>query len=206
VSARKSSGSAPGVPVEPQAVARPVGRSLTPEENRVLDFRLALERYVDLALPGSQDAFTLAHNAIRWLVMRDAEGLQVARRCGAWLSGFSDPDSDAAVIVAIEHHVRVALGIRHGGGDWGDPAAVPAQLRDALAQRFPQSETLPTAVDLGDWLDRHVPATRRGKLTTAGIVARIVHRGRLLGARGDSVQKTLERVTKALSQKRHPRW
>jgi hypothetical protein len=44
------------------------GRSLTPAENVVLDFRLALEKFVDCRVPGSQEAFTMAYNAIIALV------------------------------------------------------------------------------------------------------------------------------------------
>jgi hypothetical protein len=49
---------------------------------------------------------------------------------------------------------------------------------------------------------RHV----RGKLTTAGIVAEIVHVGRLFGRSSEDRQQTREKVAKALDRRRHPRW
>ena len=185
--------------------AAPRGRPLTPAENVVLDYRLALEKFVDYRVPGSHEAFTMAHNAIIALVQKKPESLDMARRWSAWIAGFDGPDSDAAVIVQLEHHVRVALGIRHGGGDWGDPASAAGQLHAALLERFKDSKSLPSEADLEDWLGRHAPARARGKLTTVGIVTKIIHRGRLVGARRDE-QQTRERVTKALDQKRHPRW
>jgi hypothetical protein len=60
-------------------------------------------------------------------------------------------------------------------------------------------ETVPSVDDLTDWIDRHADHSARGKFTTAGIVARILNRGKLLGERG-SPQKTLERVTKVLQR------
>lgn len=196
----------PRNPKRPTATApRPQGRHLTPEESVVLSYRMALERFVDPGVRGSHEAYTMAYNAIRWLILKEPTGLESARRWLAQVQGFSGPDSDAAVIVQIEWQVRVALDIRCGDGTFGEPTEAVKQLRAALVSRFSDSNSIPSETELADWLERHAPSRARGKITTAGIVARIVHRGRLLGARGTE-QKTLERVTKALDPKRHPRW
>ena len=60
-------------------------------------------------------------------------------------------------------------------------------------------------MDLEALLKRHVPAPltsaqkRNGMITTAGIVAKIIHEGRLLGARSTE-ERTLNRVSKALTR------
>ena len=77
--------------------------------------------------------------------------------------------------------------------------AAVKQFRGFLLRRF--GERIPSVDDLCEWIGRHAPTRGRGKLVTAGIVARIVHRGRLLGARGEDEAKTLRRVTMVL--KRH---
>jgi hypothetical protein len=119
--------------------------------------------------------------------------------------GFDSSESPAAVIVQIEWHVRVARERRRGDGTFGDPKDAVPQLRAGLVSRFPKSKSIPSEADLADWLDRYWPTRKRGKVTYAGIVAKIVHQGRLLGV-VKSEQQTLQRVTKALDPKRHPRW
>jgi|ERR1019366_2298373 hypothetical protein len=181
------------------------GRRLTAEESLVLDYELSLKRFVDDAVPGSNEAFTMATNAIRWLILKEPGGLESARRWMAWVSGFKAPDSDAAMICRIEFAVRCAVQVRHGTGTFGEPKDAAKNFYEGLVAAFPGSSTLPGADEIQGWLDQHSARSRKGKVTTAGIVAKIVHRGKLLGARL-SEQRTLERVTKALSHKRHPRW
>jgi hypothetical protein len=185
--------------------SQPQGRPLTSQEQEIFAFRQRLLRHVDDSLPGSHEAFLVAYNAVNWLVSRDPEALGKARLLWARMNGFDSADSDAAVIVQIEWHVRVARERRHGDGTFGDPKDAVPEFRAGLVARFPQSKTIPSEEELADWLDRYSPTGKRGKLTYAGIVAKIVHQGRLLGAQGTH-QKTLQRVTKALDQKRHPRW
>jgi hypothetical protein len=60
------------------------GRRLSPQENTVLNYRLKHERFVDPTLAGSAEAFTMAYNAIRWLVMKDPRGF---RRLASGLLG-----------------------------------------------------------------------------------------------------------------------
>jgi hypothetical protein len=183
----------------------PRGRPLTRQENEIFAFRQMLLRHVDDTLPGSNDAFLLAYNAINWLVTKDPEGLKQARLWWARMLGFDNPDSPAAAIVQIEWCVRVARERRHGDGTFGDPKDAVPQLHAALVVRFPTSKSIPSVTNLADWLDRYSATRKRGKLTYTGIVAKIVHEGRLLGA-GKSESQTLQRVTAALDRKRHPRW
>jgi hypothetical protein len=185
--------------------APPQGRPLTPQENEIFAFRQRLLGHVDDSLPGSNEAFLIAYNAVHWLVSRDPDGLAKARLWWARMLGFDGSDSPAAVIVQLESHVRIARERRHGDGTFGDPKHAVPDLRAGLVSRFPESKSLPSETDLADWLDRYWPTRKRGKVTYAGIVARIVHQGRLLGA-GKSEEQTRQRVTKALDPKRHARW
>jgi hypothetical protein len=183
----------------------PQGRRLTREESVVLDYQLALERFVDDSVPGSREAFEMAHNAIRWLIMKDAAGLKDARR---WVAKefhkLDDPDEQSGIVIQIEWHVRMALGVRQGGGKWGDPSEAPRWLHGCLASRF-RDKPIPSDAELADWLDRHSERTAKGKITTAGIVTNIVHQGKLFGT-VRSRQQALQLVTKALDRNRHPRW
>jgi hypothetical protein len=70
------------------------------------------------------------------------------------MTGFDGPASDAAVIVQIEHHVRLALGVRQGGGDWGDPSLAAGHLHAKLVERFKESKSIPCKADLENWLGR----------------------------------------------------
>ena len=181
------------------------GRRLTREENIVLNYQLALEKFVDDSVSGSREAFTLAINAIRWLVTKDAAGLQSARRWFAKeIHKLDDPDSQPGIIMQIEYHVRLALGVRRGGGTWGEPNDAPGWLHGCLAYRF-GDKPIPSEAELADWLDRHSEEKARGKITTAGIVTNIVHQGQLFGT-VRTRQQTLQLVTKALDRKAHPRW
>ena len=57
-----------GGPAKTASVSPP-NKSVPPTRILVLGYRLALERFVDEAVPGSRDAFTMAYNAIRWLIL-----------------------------------------------------------------------------------------------------------------------------------------
>ena len=185
-------------------------RPATAEEKVTFRLREELERFVDDRTPGSYEAFTLAHNAIIALVQKDPEALKGARRWFAWPRGFDGPDSDALAIVRIEHMVKVAIEIRNAGHmKWGNPQNAARNLHAVLVASFQdqsKNKTLPSVEDLDDWLARHAPRHVRGKLTTAGIVAEIVHVGRLFGRSSEDRQQTREKVAKALDRRRHPRW
>jgi hypothetical protein len=111
-------------------------------------------------------------------------------------------DSDALAILEIAEAVQRAAWLYSQRSppflDSG-PAAVE-RLCGFLARRFGQ--TVPGTRDVEPWIAAHSPKGVRGKLTTAGIVARIVHRGRLLGARGNDEGRTLRRVTMVLNRHR----
>jgi hypothetical protein len=153
----------------------------------------------------------MAYNAIIALVKKEPGLLKAAQSWAAWAGGFSrsrrsEGPTDAEAIVGIEHAVRMAVGIRNGKGMWGDPTGAASWLRAQLVARFPHAaDRIPTAETLDGWLEKHAPEGKKGKLTTAGIVTNIVGDGGLVGASKDR-QNLLERVTKNLDRKRHPRW
>jgi hypothetical protein len=138
------------------------------------------------------------------------QSVEVVGRVAAFLRGATGPDSDALAILDIARVVALSAWLRkrrdhppYRPGDAGPYEEAgndaPRTLWEYLVERY--GKDVPSVDDLTDWLDQHAERQARGKLTTAGIVARILNRGKLLGERG-SVQKTLERVTKVLARAR----
>ncbi len=155
----------------------------------------------------------LAADQLAQLAIQALAGVRPAldevKRIEAFRLGAEGPDSDALAILDLARLVGIFVYQRKHRDDpaWtirgkGLLATLgreaPTHLRECLVAKH--GEGVSSVEELTDWLDRHADKGARGKLTTAGIVARIVHRGRLLGARGAEV-KTLQRVDKIL--KRH---
>jgi hypothetical protein len=158
-------------------------------------------------------AFEMAETAILTLLTRSPE---LRGAVWAWHGHRYDCDTDRDVLALLELTRAVELTIYvcrvrpvylttdKGGAVVRRALTVTGRgavkrLRAFLVRRF--GERVPSVDDLSDWIGRHAPTKGRGKLVTARIVARIVHRGRLLGARGEDENRTLRRVTMAL--KRH---
>jgi hypothetical protein len=95
--------------------------------------------------------------------------------------------------------VEIVAPLYHRSEPWLESKGRVAvqQFRDQLVQQF--GENIPPLDDLEDWISNHGPTSARGRTTTTGIVARIMHNGRLLGARGN-FEKTLKRVDNALAR------
>ncbi len=141
-------------------------------------------------------AFQVAMLGIRALA-GDPAARANCRKIAAVLAGPRAGNSVALAIVWIADRVETAVAFRRPPDDkmtWQlshkhprgklvprDLAAyreaapnAPAQLRAALVARFDNS--VPDVADLAEWLDSHGPKHKRGVLTTAGVVGRIVHR------------------------------
>jgi hypothetical protein len=164
-------------------------------------FRVALQRLCNVADPIERAAYEQAMNGIIALVTKHRAALTNARDWSARRRGYDDPDSQALAVVEIAGHVAVAAWLRKRVGEatWGTaPNTAGADLHACLVARH--GTRVPSAEDLTEWIDRHGEHAARGVLTTGGIVARIVHRAKLLGARGSDESKTLQRVDKILSR------
>lgn len=145
-------------------------------------------------------AVEMAGVAIEALVAKSPDARQPVGEWHAQRHGCSDPNSDALVILDVASAVERTAYLYPV-----DPPSMPevgarvvADLRTFLVGQL--GPGVPAADDLENWIRRHSHKGARGKLTTAGIVAKIVHRGRLLGARGEDEQKTLRRVTMVMTR------
>jgi hypothetical protein len=147
-------------------------------------------------------AVEMAKTAIDALVGVNPEARRRVREWDAHRRACDDLDSNALKLLHMAQDVETAALLYrvteprfvHKG------RAAVERLRDQLVKRL--GATVPDVDELEDWIGRCAPKAGRGKLTTAGIVTRIVHRGRLLGARGEDEQKTLKRVDNVLSRHR----
>lgn len=125
---------------------------------------------------------------------------RIAREIVAQRDGFASPDSPAAKIVQAAEWVEIFSGhskYPKRAHVVGDALVLRLLLEKLLGEGVPCEE------ELAAWLAQHSVRGARGKITTAGIVARIIHRGRLLGAGrpGSTQQDTLDRVSKALARR-----
>jgi hypothetical protein len=158
-------------------------------------------------------AFEMARTAVLALLTGDPSLREGACRWNAQRLG-CDGDRDVVDMLELARGVEMTAAIlrrppkyrtRNKAGVVVDRPmtktgrALVESFRSSLVRHF--GSTVPSVEDLSDWLARHSPKKGKGKLVTAGIVARIVHRGRILNAHTDDEGRTLRRVTMAL--KRH---
>jgi hypothetical protein len=165
---------------------------------------------VDLGSPVQRDAYDMICDGMRAL-LADEDAVSRVKRYGALRRRLCDAESPALQILDIADAVEIAVHLRRKQDDHHYAKIAPnavKSLRAGLVERW--GEGIPSEEDLEDWIDRHAEKRARGMLTTAGIVARIVFRGRLLGARlkgsaEDSERRTLSRVDRILSFHRRDR-
>jgi hypothetical protein len=168
--------------------------------------------------PKDWAAFEMARTAILALLTRSAEQRSAVADWDAHRHGCTGAGSDVRAFIEIATAVERAAhfyATRYYYACQGKNGAVAKRaltetgravvkrLHVFFVRQF--GPTIPGVEDLEDWIARHAKEGARGKLTTAGIVAKIVHRGRLLGARGEDEAKTLRRVTMALSRRKGTR-
>lgn len=163
--------------------------------------------------PSDCAAFEMARTAVAALLTGDEELREAARKWHAQRLG-CDGDRDVTDMLLLARAVEITAAILRepltyrARDEAGAVVELPMtktgraavqEFRASLVRHF--GSTVPSVDDLTDWLARHSPKKGKGKLVTAGIVARIVHRGRILNAHTDDEGRTLRRVTMAL--KRH---
>ncbi len=146
------------------------------------------------------EAFEMARTAVLALVHRKPQAKEAASIWYVRRDGL-DPDQDPVGVVELARLVaRTATMYRAGEGiglATVGAAAVDA-FRDDLVSRF--GDTVPPSSRLEEWFSKIGQAKRRGGLTVAGIVARIIHEGRLMGAHTGNLSKTLRRVDRILGR------
>lgn len=145
-------------------------------------------------------AFEMAQSGILALVRRGPRERDAARVWHAQRHGF-DPELDAVAIVDLCEAVERAAYLynyKSAGELFKTGDAAIDLLRAGLVERF--GTTVPGTADLVQWFSRLGIPKSQGGLTTAGIAARIIHEGRLLGDRRDTLDNTLSRVDRVLSR------
>jgi hypothetical protein len=124
----------------------------------------------------------MAMTGIRALITADAPTRKGVREWHERRSGTNEPGPLAVLDVAglVDRAARL-YPLRE---DWLETKGREAieWLRALLVERFGRTAAIPPVGELEDWIARHAAKHGRGKLTTAGIVAKIVHGGLLPGA------------------------
>lgn len=143
-------------------------------------------------------SFEMAKDGLMGLVRKSPRERAAANAWHAQRHG-CDAGQDVVAILELSKAVELAAHLYSApGGLFATGDAAVEALRQDLVERF--GSTVPVASDLGEWISRLGKPKRHGGLTLAGVVARIVHGGRLLGARGDKFGNTLSRIELALKR------
>lgn len=152
---------------------------------------------------GDAEAVQMAQAGILALIYKGPRERAAAHAWHAHQEGCK-PDEHAIDIVDLAREVaRTARLYRltHEQLVTGD-AALEAFYSDYLVPRFgPRS---PTAKELRKSFEKFGLPKSKGGLTVAGVVARILHEGRLLGAHTDDLSNTLRRVDSVLARLANP--
>lgn len=115
-----------------------------------------------------------------------------------------DPEQDAIVIVDLARHAaRTAQLSRLSGTQFHTGVAGIEAFRADLVDRF--GESVPEVAELQKCFAKVGESRTSGGLTITGVVARIIHVGRLLGDSGQDLDKTRKRVDRVLSRLPNPR-
>jgi hypothetical protein len=150
------------------------------------------------------EAYEMAVHAVTALVFKNPRTLAAARKFYADQRG-CDSTQHAIAIVKLNEAVEAALHvIQLDGTDlFPEKQVVLQTLAEYIKTAFGGTACggMPTAADLEHWLSQHVPKAARGKMTTVGIDAAIVHQAKLLGARG-SLARTRGRIDAVLRRRR----
>lgn len=154
---------------------------------------------------GALEAYEMLRCALSALVFGNSQSRASARRWYAAEQG-CDSTRDAISIVKLNDAIEAALVIiRCCEPDFlPEKQAVLEALAAYIKSEFGGSlrgAWTPSAADLEGLLSKHSVRAAKGKMTTAGIDAAIIHQGRFFGARG-SLPKTRSRVDAVLRRRR----
>jgi hypothetical protein len=149
------------------------------------------------------EAAQMVKTGILALIYKAPREQAAAHACHAQQEGCK-PNEDAIDIVDLAREVARAgrlYRLTHDQLVAGDAALVAFHC-DYLVARFAErAPTLNKVRELFALLDR---PKAKGGLTVAGVVARIVHERRLLGAHTDDLSTTLRRVDRVLARLANP--
>jgi len=172
----------------------------TPSTEGVSPIFGAAAAIADFEDPTDRAALEMMSTAMAALVTRNLPDRASVRAWQAFRVGGSESNPDAIAIRDIAAAMQRTVNLYRRREKWliDKGRVVVMRLRRYLARQF--GEGVPDIDTLEDWVSRHAHKSARGKLTTAGIVARIIHRGRILGARGRDESVTLRRVDRVLAR------
>lgn len=160
----------------------------------------AIATLIDFDDPIDSVAYDMLATALFALAMRHEAARGKVNAWHTFRSGGSESNPDAMAIRDIAAAVEKTAGLYSLRLEWLDDKgrAVVEHLRESLVRRF--SESVPSVDDLEEWISKYAHRGARGQLTNEGIVAKIVHRGRLLGAHTEDESTTLRRVDRVLAR------
>lgn len=149
-----------------------------------------------------REALEMLNTGIQALVHKVPSQREAAHRWHAQREG-CDPDRDAITIVDLARGVAHAkrMYMSSEPNFWTGAAAVEEFREECLVPRF--GERSPSIAELKSWFELVDLPKRRGGLRVAGVVARIIHDAKLLGARG-ALGKTVKRVDRVLKRLANP--
>jgi hypothetical protein len=145
-------------------------------------------------------AFEMARAGIHALIRKHPDDRKVAQTWHAVSVG-CDPNQDAIAIVDLAEEVERTAVLFTASNPPFSPtgtAAIATFRLQYLVERF--GNGVPSEQMLMAWFSKHKDPHSSGGVTTAGIVARIVHHARLFGARGTDTERTRKRVDRVLAR------
>ncbi len=145
-----------------------------------------------------REAYEVAETVILALVLKSPREQEQVHAWHASRYG-RDPTQNATAILDLAREVEKAVHLYARPNPCLASGPVAAQeLREYLLKRF--GEDVLGLVELQDLISRHSAKGATNYVTTAGIVARIMHHGGLLGASGKTFDDTLKRVNRVLAR------
>lgn len=145
-------------------------------------------------------ALQMLRDALTALMGRTPREVKAVHAWHALRDGY-DPEQDAIAIVDLARQVaRTAQMFKSPNMLVPAGTAALMALRTELVDEF--GERIPSLELLQVWFTKYNKQRAKGCLTLTGVVAHIIHEGRLFGARGKNFDKTRKRVDRVLQ--RHP--
>lgn len=148
-------------------------------------------------------ALRMLRDAMTALMNRTPREVDAVREWHARRDGH-DPEQDAVAIVDLARLVaRTAQMFKSPNMLVPPGTAAVVALRTELVEEF--GEGIPSLDLLQGWFTKYSKQRAQGCLTLTGVVAHILHEGRLFGARGKNFDRTRKRVDRVLQRHPNPR-